>query len=214
MTRSSSYSSRERNQKTRKKRTKKYRFARRSRREDHRCSGPSSKLWRNETGDGVLFRAHHDHQNHRNRKARCHSRERGRSFQSTRPSSSRVRGTTTPSSRHSLYSARKCVALLEKPPFTKKKKKKKKKKRRANNNNDNNDDNNEINESRNDAHNRGHHPRKSARRASTLVRWGFFAGKRAREREREKAFSIRYMSLIPSKRVSITNNEGKKRLRH
>jgi hypothetical protein len=71
------------------------------------------------------------------------------------------------------------------------------------------------NESRNDAHNRGHHPRKSARRASTLVRWGFFAGKRAREREREKAFSIRYMSLIPtSKRVSITNNEGKKRLRH
>jgi len=44
------------------------------------------------------------------------------------------------------------------------------------------------NESRNDAHNRDHHPRKSARRASTLVRWGFFAGKRAREREREGVF--------------------------
>ena len=103
MTRSSPYSSRERNQKTRKKRTKKYRFARRSRREDHSRSGPSSKLWRNETGDGVLFRAHHQ-----NRKARCHSRERGRSFQSTRPSSSRVRRTTTPShARHSsIYGAR------------------------------------------------------------------------------------------------------------
>jgi len=189
MTRSSSYSSRERNQKTRKKRTKKYRFSRRSRREDHSCSGPSSKLWRNETGDGVLFRAHHDHQNHRNRKARCHSRERGRSFQSTRPSSSRVRGTTTPSSRHSLYSARKCVALLEKPPFTKKKKKKKKKKRRANNNNnDNNDDNNEMNRETTRTTAATTRGKVHVVRAHSSV--GVFSrgNARAREREREGVF--------------------------
>ena len=99
---------------------------------------------------------------------------------------------------------------MEKPPFTKKKKKKKKKKRRANNNND--DDDNEMNRETTRTTAATTRGKVHVVRAHSSV--GVFSRGNAHAREREKAFSIRYMSLIPSKRVSITNNEGKKRLRH